>query len=123
MNLPDNKKIQIQIGCCNSIHEAEWPSLIISLVSNSIVISFSLIETVKLVFLDLTCHLVNQIVSKLIQLGVANQIVVVESKSVSEFDRRFRSDSKSESNIAILILIRLKGHCKDQKNLLKDRNS
>ena len=46
-------------------------------------------------------------VIKLMQLGVANQIVVIESKSMSEFDRRFQSDSKSndksESVIAISI--------------------
>ena len=44
---------------------------------------------------------------KLMQLGVGNQIVVVESNLKSKFDRGFRSDSKSnnESESTIVIWI------------------
>ena len=42
---------------------------------------------------------------KLMPLGVANRIVVIESKSVSEFDRRFQSDSKSNDEIESTIAI------------------
>ena len=58
---------------------------------------------------------------KLIQLGVANRIVIVESKSVSKFDRRFCY--KIDLFLSKFDLIRLKDRkvrLKDQKVQLKD---
>ena len=42
---------------------------------------------------------------KLMRLGVANWIVVIELKTMSEFHRRFRSDSKSKDECELAIAI------------------
>ena len=53
---------------------------------------------VKFSFVEGKNKLLVQLSAKLMRLGVANQIVVVKSNLKSEFDRRFRSDSKSRTD-------------------------
>ena len=46
--------------------------------------------------------------TKLIRLGVPNQIVVIESNLKSKYDRRFWSDSKSNDGFESMIAISIK---------------